>query len=270
VGGSGGAITILVVEDELRITRGFKRLLGRRGNVVAATTAREARTRLAGPGPWSGFIIDIGLPDGSGLDVLAEAHVLYPSTPALVLTGNTNASAINTAYDLHALYAVKPVDGARLERFFHLALAAASLTEVPSCVRARPVLPSSLASCIDELGRLLVRSQDAGTRYAIGALVAHLKANTELYGGGAVSAAAVSLGEDATSLYRYAAVAERWSWVEAEALLSRGLRWSHLVAVAPVESSAERARILARAINERLAAHRLDPLVRASGSKRSG
>jgi DNA-binding NarL/FixJ family response regulator len=77
----------------------------------------EADTLLADGAKWRAWFIDIGLPDGRGLEVLARARRLHPLTPAMVLTGCTEAQAINTAYDLRADYVVKPLDRGRVDRF---------------------------------------------------------------------------------------------------------------------------------------------------------
>ena len=114
-----GANRYLVVEDEVGIGRHLARLIRKhQGMPVMTRTAAEAEAALASDGRWAGFLIDIGLPDGSGLDVLARARVQTPGTPALILTGSVNREHINSAFDLNAHYVVKPPEGGRLEHFF--------------------------------------------------------------------------------------------------------------------------------------------------------
>ena len=67
--------------------------------------------------PWTGFVFDVELPDGSGLDLLAQARQQHPITPAMVLTGNNRDAAANAAYDLRAHYCIKPVATERIEQF---------------------------------------------------------------------------------------------------------------------------------------------------------
>ncbi len=112
-----GHARFLVLEDDPLVARGLVRFIGAFGDPVQIGTAREADALLADGPEWRGLFIDIGLPDGSGLDVLARARRVHPVTPAMVLTGGTDAEAINSAYDLRADYVVKPVDRARVERF---------------------------------------------------------------------------------------------------------------------------------------------------------
>lgn len=114
-----GANRYLVVEDEVGICRHLARLIRKHQGVAVTTrTAAEAATALESDGRWAGFLIDIGLPDGSGLDVLARARLQNPGTPALILTGSVNRDHINLAFDLNAHYIVKPPEGGRLEHFF--------------------------------------------------------------------------------------------------------------------------------------------------------
>ncbi|MGH7284084.1 MAG: response regulator [Polyangiaceae bacterium] len=114
-----GANRYLVVEDEVGIGRHLARLIRKhQGLPVMTRTAAEAANALETHDRWAGFLIDIGLPDGSGLDVLARARVQNPGTPALILTGSVNRDHINSAFDLNAHYVVKPPEGDRLEHFF--------------------------------------------------------------------------------------------------------------------------------------------------------
>jgi DNA-binding NarL/FixJ family response regulator len=122
-----GAARFLVVEDEPLVVRGLVRLVRRHGEAVVAGTAREADLVLAEAVRWCGWIIDIGLPDGSGLDVLARARPRHPQTPALVQTGNLEAALVNRAYDLRADYVVKSQDPERVRRFVRESSAAMPL-----------------------------------------------------------------------------------------------------------------------------------------------
>jgi hypothetical protein len=124
-------------------------------------------------------------------------------------------------------------------------------------------VPGTLPDCIEHLRALLAAPQNARTRYAIGATVAALKARADLFGLGAVAAAAEALREDVPSLYRHAAVAERLSASEVEALLgrrgSRGqtLSWSHLVVLGSVASPAMREELVVQVLAEGLSVRAL-------------
>jgi DNA-binding response OmpR family regulator len=77
---------LLVVEDELRIVEILTSALRKAGFTVdAATTSADAREALATI-PYDAAILDLGLPDGDGLAVLAEARGSGNKTPILLLT----------------------------------------------------------------------------------------------------------------------------------------------------------------------------------------
>jgi DNA-binding NarL/FixJ family response regulator len=103
----------LLVEDEPLVAPAFVRRIRQRGlgECVVASTAHEARRLLGDGSGFTALIIDIGLPDGSGLDVLAEArqggHAL---TPALVRSASYEPRFINRASALEAKYLVKNAD----------------------------------------------------------------------------------------------------------------------------------------------------------------
>jgi two-component system response regulator DevR len=110
-------VRFLVVEDDELVGRAICRLLAPYGESMVALTVLEAQRILGSRADWSAFFIDLRLPDGSGIDVLAEARVDHPTTPAMLLTGCVEANAINAAFDLDADYVVKPVRRQRIVRF---------------------------------------------------------------------------------------------------------------------------------------------------------
>ncbi len=77
---------LLVIEDEERLVEVLKSGLGRAGFVVdAVQTVADAREALALVA-YDAAILDLGLPDGDGLVLLAEARRAGRNIPALVLT----------------------------------------------------------------------------------------------------------------------------------------------------------------------------------------
>ena len=84
---------IMLVEDNLQIMQGNQRLLKRRGyEVITALNLAEARIAIQEQMPDL-FVLDIMLPDGSGLDFMAELRK-YSQTPVLFLTGLTGTEDI--------------------------------------------------------------------------------------------------------------------------------------------------------------------------------
>lgn len=77
---------ILLVEDNEQILRGNERMLTRRGyGIVTAPTLGEARKALEAQMPDL-IVLDIMLPDGSGLDFIAQLR-RHSRVPVLLLTG---------------------------------------------------------------------------------------------------------------------------------------------------------------------------------------
>lgn len=100
---------LLVVEDELRIVDILKDVLESAGFAVdAVNTATGARNALSDI-PYDAVILDLGLPDGDGLEVLKSARAQGLQIPILVLTArdaiNDRVSGLDAGADD---YLVKP------------------------------------------------------------------------------------------------------------------------------------------------------------------
>jgi DNA-binding response OmpR family regulator len=77
---------VLVIEDEARITEILQEALSRAGFVIdSARRCAEARDALSVT-VYDAAILDLGLPDGDGLDLLAELQSNRNRIPVLVLT----------------------------------------------------------------------------------------------------------------------------------------------------------------------------------------
>lgn len=84
---------ILLVEDNEQVLYGNKRMLKRREyDVITAMTLKEARERVAEQKP-DAIVLDIMLPDGSGLDFMREVRQTS-HIPILLLTGLTTPEDI--------------------------------------------------------------------------------------------------------------------------------------------------------------------------------
>ena len=81
--------TVLVVDDEIQIQRLLKLGLGAgRFKVVSARTASEALSVFAQEEPDL-VVLDLGLPDGSGFDVLTEIRKISQA-PIIILSVREN------------------------------------------------------------------------------------------------------------------------------------------------------------------------------------
>jgi DNA-binding NarL/FixJ family response regulator len=80
--------TILLLEDTRTVQnyiRDVLRFLPMEHNLVVAKRIEEAQ-QLAAQNSISVFIVDIGLPDGDGIDFLCEMAMLHPRARALIIT----------------------------------------------------------------------------------------------------------------------------------------------------------------------------------------
>lgn len=101
---------LLLVEDNTRIIRGNERMLTRQGYEVAtALTLAEARILMRERMP-DAIVLDIMLPDGSGLDFTRELR-RTSEVPVLILTGlTTPADVVRGLSEGGDDYLTKPYD----------------------------------------------------------------------------------------------------------------------------------------------------------------
>src|SRR5579872_4866483 len=84
--GRSGSMRLLLVEDDLHIQQFLKRALVEAGYQVDAAVNAKAAEALALEGFHDAFIIDLGLPDADGLDLIARLRAQGSSAPVLILS----------------------------------------------------------------------------------------------------------------------------------------------------------------------------------------
>ena len=103
--------TLLVIDDEESILHFFRRAFpGPEAHLVTAGSAAEGLERVTFDRP-DAVILDVDLPDQSGLEVFRRIHQVAPKVPVIFITGHgTTATAIEAmslgAYD----YLLKPLE----------------------------------------------------------------------------------------------------------------------------------------------------------------
>jgi DNA-binding NarL/FixJ family response regulator len=81
-------IRVLVVDDHAVVRRGVVQIVGEAAEMRCtgeAATGRDA-LRLAAENEYDVAVLDIHLPDGSGLDVLKQLRAFKPGLPVLILS----------------------------------------------------------------------------------------------------------------------------------------------------------------------------------------
>lgn len=81
-------LKVALVEDDAAFQQAFRTALAAAPDLAmtgVAATAAEARAMLAQP-PCDVLVVDLGLPDGSGVDIIGEAHTRWPGCAIMVAT----------------------------------------------------------------------------------------------------------------------------------------------------------------------------------------
>jgi DNA-binding response OmpR family regulator len=109
--------TVLLVEDDELILDAMTRMLVREGYLVlSAASGHDAISLLHRPlQPINVIVLDLNLPDVSGVDLCARIRELHPSMPVVVCTGTTDPSAVAELLNLGVRHCFhKPVQMADL------------------------------------------------------------------------------------------------------------------------------------------------------------
>jgi two-component system response regulator RegA len=109
--------TLLLVDDDEAFRKALGAALGRRGFAVTlAGSAREAEEVAVGR-VFEYALVDVRMPETSGIELVGRLHALDEGTRIVVLTGyGTIASAVAAMRAGAVDYLTKPVDAAACER----------------------------------------------------------------------------------------------------------------------------------------------------------
>ncbi len=123
--------TILIVEDDKIVRTILERWLsGEAWRVLSCDSAAMCLDRLAQVLP-DAVCLDLHLPDGDGLSLLAQIQRIHPGTPVLVLTADASAETAVRALQAGAFdYLTKPLDRVRLLTSLRNALRSQALSQL--------------------------------------------------------------------------------------------------------------------------------------------
>lgn len=107
--------SLVIVDDDLPFLQRLARAMTQRGFDVRTATSVHDGLSLIADIPPAFAVLDLRLPDGSGLDVLAAATAKRKDAHCVVQTGYGNLSSVVAAVKLGATnYVAKPTDADEL------------------------------------------------------------------------------------------------------------------------------------------------------------
>jgi PAS domain S-box-containing protein len=120
---------ILVVEDNQDLVMGLQDLLRHDGYAVTVAGTVASAIELVRAHRFSTILLDLGLPDGDGLDVLKEIQRLDPSLPVVIVTAHTSQDrTVGTLTKGAYAYLTKPYDREELRHTLRRAVGVKELT----------------------------------------------------------------------------------------------------------------------------------------------
>lgn len=106
---------ILVVDDDALVRQSCERILGRDYDVKLAQNGREGLALLQGE-PFDLALVDLKLPDITGMDILNCTTDSFPETPIIMITGYSTIKSAVEAIKMGAFdYLAKPFNPDELE-----------------------------------------------------------------------------------------------------------------------------------------------------------
>jgi DNA-binding response OmpR family regulator len=109
-----GTPRILIVDDEIQVRQLFQLLLEREGYQVEGAACGRDAVAILTAFPFDVLVLDLGLPDMDGMNVLHFAHSNSPDLKVIATSGCLPESVLQLAAHLGAAALEKPVNGAHL------------------------------------------------------------------------------------------------------------------------------------------------------------
>ncbi len=130
---------LLVIDDEPSILHAFRRVFRDPGLTLLTASSGGEGLELAARAAPDVVILDLRLPDQSGLDVFRQLRERGVRAPVIFITGHGSSETALEAMELGAYgYLPKPLEVAQIRELVHRALAESRLAE-----------PGDLAGSVD-------------------------------------------------------------------------------------------------------------------------
>ncbi|HZZ82290.1 MAG TPA: sigma-54 dependent transcriptional regulator [Gemmataceae bacterium] len=129
--------TLLVIDDEESVRYSFQSIFSiEDSEVLTAATAQDGLALVRERNP-DVIVVDLQLPDRSGLEVFADVKVIAPKSPVIFITAHgTTQTAIEAMKQGAFDYLIKPLDLDKLSQVIERAFEAARLMNVPAVLAA--------------------------------------------------------------------------------------------------------------------------------------
>ena len=115
--------SILVVEDNQDLVMGLEDLLRHDGYAVTVAGTVADAIELVRAQRFNAILLDLGLPDGDGIEVLRETQRLNPSLPVVIITAHISADrTVGSLAEGAFAYLTKPYDREELRHTLHRAI----------------------------------------------------------------------------------------------------------------------------------------------------
>jgi len=112
---NGEPLRILYVEDDPTSARLVKMIAEKEGYAVSLAASEKECMKLVAEDPPGLFLLDLTLPDVSGLDLMSRLKEKHPAIPAIVVTASDSIQDVIGAMQRGAVdYMTKPVDARRM------------------------------------------------------------------------------------------------------------------------------------------------------------
>jgi len=115
--------SVLVVEDNLDLVMGLQDLLHHDGYAVMVAGTVAGALELVRAHRFNAIILDLGLPDGDGIEVLKESQRLDPSLPVVIVTAHISQDrTVGSLVEGAFAYLTKPYDREELRHILRRAI----------------------------------------------------------------------------------------------------------------------------------------------------
>jgi two-component system response regulator DevR len=135
-----GPVTVMIVDDHEVVRRGIAEVVERAEGMTVSAEAGSVSdgVRRAGLVRPQVMLVDLQLPDGTGIDLIRQVHATQPDVRAVVLTSFDDDEALAAALDAGAsAYLLKSVRGAEITDVIRAVAAGRTLLDERTITRRK-------------------------------------------------------------------------------------------------------------------------------------